>query len=187
VTTSGQVKISDFGVSHIFDGDDDTIQRTEGTIAFHAPEMCTGQPFRGKPIDVWALGCTLYHFVQGCLPFWADGPVALYEMIKTKPLEFVRPCGAALQDLVCRMLDRDPRTRITLEEVALHPWVTNDGQHPLSLERPRRVVVTEADIRNAVISIDHVILLSKIKTKMTRLVSKARLRIGQTPRDSSQR
>eukprot|EP00698_Gefionella_okellyi_P017914 TRINITY_DN5316_c0_g1_i1.p1 TRINITY_DN5316_c0_g1~~TRINITY_DN5316_c0_g1_i1.p1 ORF type:complete len:372 (-),score=78.76 TRINITY_DN5316_c0_g1_i1:186-1301(-) len=174
VTNGGLVKISDFGVSHIFDGDDDTIQRTEGTIAFHAPEMCTGQPFRGKPIDVWALGCTLYHFVQGALPFWADGPVALYDMIKTKPLEFVRPCSAGVQDLLRRMLDRDAAARITLEQAALHPWITNGDREPLSLDRGHRVVVTDADIRNAVVSIDHVILLSKIKTKMTRLVSRVR-------------
>jgi [calcium/calmodulin-dependent protein kinase] kinase len=36
------VKLGDFGVSHLFSGDDDSIRITGGTPCFHAPEMCRG-------------------------------------------------------------------------------------------------------------------------------------------------
>jgi len=41
VTEDGSVKISDFGVSHVFHGDDDTLKRSAGSPAFLSPELCT--------------------------------------------------------------------------------------------------------------------------------------------------
>ena len=40
LTNDGHVKISDFGVSQFFDGDDDSLHRTAGSPAFTAPEIC---------------------------------------------------------------------------------------------------------------------------------------------------
>lgn len=36
-----RVQISDFGVSLLFEGDDDRVKDTEGSAAFMAPEMCS--------------------------------------------------------------------------------------------------------------------------------------------------
>lgn len=37
-----------------------------------APEMFTQDKFLGKPLDMWAVGCTLYCFVTGEPPFKGD-------------------------------------------------------------------------------------------------------------------
>lgn len=36
-----------------------------------------------KPVDIWALGVTLYCMLRGRLPFEADNPLELLERIKT--------------------------------------------------------------------------------------------------------
>ncbi len=43
VTAEGSLKVADFGVSYMYDGDDDTVKSTAGTAAFLAPEVCSGQ------------------------------------------------------------------------------------------------------------------------------------------------
>ncbi len=39
-------------------------------------------------------------------------------------------------DLIFRLLQPDPRRRIILEEVMVHPWVTKDGVQPLQSYKP---------------------------------------------------
>jgi serine/threonine protein kinase len=61
VTKEGSLKVADFGVSYMYDGDDDTVKSTAGTSAFLAPEVCSGQGASGKVgcgnarpcVDVW--------------------------------------------------------------------------------------------------------------------------------------
>lgn len=40
ITKDNEAKLSDFGVSHCFKDGDDTLNRTEGTYQFMAPECC---------------------------------------------------------------------------------------------------------------------------------------------------
>ena len=42
-----------------------------GTKAFVAPEGW-GKVFKGKPLDIWATGITLYNTVFGYLPFFSN-------------------------------------------------------------------------------------------------------------------
>ena len=87
------VKIADFGVADIFEGEDALLSKTAGSPAFMAPESLQGQwkwgfcvifsllewfiywvlqhcvatkdKYSGKAADVWAMGVTLYCFVFG--------------------------------------------------------------------------------------------------------------------------
>lgn len=61
------IKIADFGVSNEFDGDDALISNSLGTPAFLPPEAITENSISwlGKPLDIWAMGITLYSFVFG--------------------------------------------------------------------------------------------------------------------------
>lgn len=44
--------------------------------------MLTGENFRGKPVDIWACGVTLYMFVYGHPPFEAKTMTELYDRIQ---------------------------------------------------------------------------------------------------------
>lgn len=60
----------------------------KGTIVLYklAPEMLTGENFRGKPVDIWACGVTLYMFVYGHPPFEAKTMTELYSRIQVRPM-----------------------------------------------------------------------------------------------------
>lgn len=78
----------------------------------------------------------LYQMLTGRLPFWPRktleqvSRLPLYEIIsgtRTHEVEFPRSLWAgispAARELVSRMLDRNPATRITAKEALCHPWM----------------------------------------------------------------
>ncbi|KAJ3327523.1 hypothetical protein HDU76_011645, partial [Blyttiomyces sp. JEL0837] len=82
----------------------------------------------GAAIDVWALGVTLFCLVFGQVPFKAETEFELFHVICKQPLEIPDepPIDDLLYDLLSRLLEKDPQRRITLSEVKLHPWTTED-------------------------------------------------------------
>ncbi|XP_048872641.1 calcium/calmodulin-dependent protein kinase kinase 1 isoform X1 [Brienomyrus brachyistius] len=152
----GHVKITDFGVSNQFEGNDALLSSTAGTPAFMAPEALSDsrQSFSGKALDVWAMGVTLYCFVYGKCPFIDEYILALHSKIKNKPVEFLETpvISELLKSLILWMLDKNPDTRITIPEIKVHPWLTQDGTDPLPLEEDHcsAVEVTEEEVKNSV-------------------------------------
>ena len=122
------VKIADFGQSQFMSGGEDTLRRTLGTPAFLAPEICAGEDYRGRPADVWALGVSLYGFIYGELPFKGESLMELYEDIAEATVPFPSNVSVSmeLQDLLLRILHKDPEARITAAEMLTHPWVRED-------------------------------------------------------------
>ncbi|KAA0717099.1 Calcium/calmodulin-dependent protein kinase kinase 1 [Triplophysa tibetana] len=152
----GHVKIADFGVSNQFEGNDALLSSTAGTPAFMAPETLSDnrKNFSGKALDVWAMGVTLYCFVYGKCPFIDEYILALHNKIKSKHVEFpeIPAVGEGLKNLTLRMLDKNPDIRITIPEIKVDPWVTQDGADPLPLEEEHCTVVevTEEEVQNSV-------------------------------------
>uniref|UniRef100_A0A2R9BAM6 calcium/calmodulin-dependent protein kinase n=1 Tax=Pan paniscus TaxID=9597 RepID=A0A2R9BAM6_PANPA len=152
----GHVKIADFGVSNQFEGNDAQLSSTAGTPAFMAPEAISdsGQSFSGKALDVWATGVTLYCFVYGKCPFIDDFILALHRKIKNEPVVFAEEpeISEELKDLILKMLDKNPETRIGVPDIKLHPWVTKNGEEPLPSEEEHCSVVevTEEEVKNSV-------------------------------------
>uniref|UniRef100_A0A667HZ12 calcium/calmodulin-dependent protein kinase n=1 Tax=Lynx canadensis TaxID=61383 RepID=A0A667HZ12_LYNCA len=152
----GHVKIADFGVSNQFEGNDAQLSSTAGTPAFMAPEAISdsGQSFSGKALDVWATGVTLYCFVYGKCPFIDDYILALHRKIKNEAVVFPEEPNISeeLKDLILKMLDKNPETRIGVPDIKLHPWVTKSGEEPLPSEEEHCSVVevTEEEVKNSV-------------------------------------
>lgn len=130
LTGDGKIaKICDFSVSHVFEDNDDRLSSSAGAPAFLAPELVSvrGQS-HGKPTDIWALGVTLYYFIFGTCPFLGASVPAIYEQIQHQDLVLpaLQPNGqtpsAELQDLLHKLLTKDPKRRITMKDIRKHPW-----------------------------------------------------------------
>jgi len=71
-----------------------------------------------------------------------------------------------LKDLITRMLDKNPESRIVVPEIKLHPWVTRHGAEPLPSEDENctLVEVTEEEVENSVKHIPSLATVILVKT-----------------------
>lgn len=118
-------KICDFSVSHVFEDNDDRLTNSAGSPAFLAPELVSnrGHP-HGKATDIWAVGVTLYYLVYGECPFLGKDLPQIYQKIQTQDLHFPRKkeISTELKDLIGKLLEKDPKKRISTQEIKKHPW-----------------------------------------------------------------
>ncbi|XP_068608626.1 calcium/calmodulin-dependent protein kinase kinase 2-like [Brachionichthys hirsutus] len=173
VGEDGNIKIADFGVSNQFEGADALLTSTVGTPAFLAPEALseTRKNFSGKALDVWAMGVTLYCFVFGVCPFMDERILSLHQKIKTQPVELPEPADVSddLKDLLLRMLDKNPETRISIPQIKLHPWVTRHGAEPLPPDDDNcclLIEVTEEEVENSVKHIPSLATVILVRTML---------------------
>uniref|UniRef100_A0A8C5DTR7 calcium/calmodulin-dependent protein kinase n=1 Tax=Gouania willdenowi TaxID=441366 RepID=A0A8C5DTR7_GOUWI len=172
VGEDGHIKIADFGVSNQFEGADALLTSTVGTPAFLAPETLseTRKNFSGKALDVWAMGVTLYCFAFGVCPFMDERILSLHQKIKTQPV--VLPdtdISDDLKDLLLKMLDKNPESRISIPQIKVHPWVTRHGAEPLPPEDDNccmLIEVTEEEVENSVKHIPSLATVILVRTML---------------------
>ena len=130
--SDGRAVLADYSAAIWLPPESDVIEDTEGTPAFYSPEECTGDPFPAKPTDVWALGVSLYIMIFGHLPFFeiTDGYFLcqlfrIAQQIQNEPLTFDPNITISdeLRDLLQKILDKNPATRLTAAQAMEHPWV----------------------------------------------------------------
>lgn len=142
-----RLKIADFGVSDLFEGDDDQKSSTAGTPAFHAPEL-QDDKFSTKGADIYAMGVTLFCLLFGRVPFQAESIMELLETIRREDYSLDREVSPECQDLLKRILEKEPDKRITIKELSCDPWVTDSGRLDIN-DDLAEITVSDEEIMNA--------------------------------------
>ncbi|KAK8465677.1 hypothetical protein PHAVU_009G145400 [Phaseolus vulgaris] len=118
----GNIKISDFGLSALPEQGVSILRTTCGTPNYVAPEVLSHKGYNGAVADVWSCGVILYVLLAGYLPFDELDLTTLYSKIEraefSSPPWF--PVGAKI--LIKRILDPNPETRMTIEQIRNDEW-----------------------------------------------------------------
>jgi serine/threonine protein kinase len=107
----GHLLLTDFGLSKVAVGDDDSCKSILGTVEYMAPEVVMGQKY-GKAVDWWSFGALGYDLMTGNPPFrGANSAKVQHNIVKQK---VVMPYFLSLEakDLLARLLRKDPAKRL---------------------------------------------------------------------------
>jgi len=125
-TEEAEVKITDFGLSKVFDAQTQVMQTPCGTPGYIAPEVLLMVGY-DKQCDIWSLGVIVYILLCGFPPFYADNDAQLFEKIKKGEFEFLRPywdpISSSAKDCINKMLTVDPKKRVDCDGAMEHPWL----------------------------------------------------------------
>ena len=125
LTEKNKLKIIDFGLSNYFKGN--LLETPCGSPCYASPEMVMGNKYNGFCIDIWSSGIILYAMLCGYLPFEEMendeyNEVLFRNIVECNveyPNEFITPVA---KDLLCKILVKDPKKRITIEEIKAHSF-----------------------------------------------------------------
>ncbi|MER7210047.1 protein kinase [Streptosporangium sp. NPDC000239] len=117
ISEEGEVFLVDFGIAQINGLSGLTTHNAlAGTPDFMAPERVNGGR-TGPPADLWSLGVTLFHALEGYSPFRRDNAAATMGAVLTQPPPPLSR-GGRLSEAVVRLLEKDPARRMGADELA---------------------------------------------------------------------
>ncbi|MGW4397188.1 serine/threonine-protein kinase [Amycolatopsis nivea] len=115
LTERGDVLLTDFGIAtHDADTQLTSTGMFIGSVEYTAPERLEGRG-NGAVSDLFSLGATLYHAVEGVSPFARDTAKATMAAILFEQPPPPRSAGR-LTDLITRLLEKDPGDRPAFPE-----------------------------------------------------------------------
>lgn len=117
IAEDGTLRLTDFGIAHVRHqatlGEPDSVL---GTADYLSPEAISAEKVSEK-MDIWALGVMLYEMLTGKTPFDRENLSLTVVAIKYDPIpilsDIVSGIPTELEDLIYRMLERDPQARIS--------------------------------------------------------------------------
>ena len=117
ITTSGDVKVMDFGIARALDDANATVTHAwtvVGTAQYLSPEQARGEIADSRS-DIYSVGCLLYELLTGRAPFSGDTPVAIaYQHVSAAPIS-VEVLNLDLPDGLSQIIDgalaKDPIVR----------------------------------------------------------------------------
>ncbi|KAI9496557.1 kinase-like domain-containing protein, partial [Zychaea mexicana] len=115
-------KLCDFGFARHAESRQ-MLQTFCGSLAYSAPEVILRQKYTGPETDIWSLGVILYTLLAGGLPFDDDSEVVTQRKIVKGDYDIPSHFSPEVSDLITRMLKLNPSERVTIDQIAGHPWI----------------------------------------------------------------
>lgn len=110
----GHIKLTDFGIAHLVNGDHTQAGQMLGSPRYMSPEQAMGREVDGRS-DIFSLGAVLYEMLTGRYAFDGDGlPTIVYRVINETPVPAtsLRPkIPAGVASLLAHMLNKKPEAR----------------------------------------------------------------------------
>lgn len=121
---NGNLKISDFGLSALWDSrrQDGLLHTTCGTPAYVAPEVIHKKGYDGAKADIWSCGVVLFVLMAGYLPFQDMNIMEMYRKISKGEFKSPQWFSPEVRKLLSKILDPSPSTRITLAKIMDNSW-----------------------------------------------------------------
>ncbi|KAL7324472.1 hypothetical protein PS15p_209661 [Mucor circinelloides] len=131
MSSNNIVKLIDFGNATCITANMiSSTSSSVGSPAFMAPELLKRAARRNQDsnvsptcADLWSMGVTLYCLVYGHLPFEKASLMDLYDDIQNTAIHHSDEVDPSLRDLIDRLLEKNPKNRITIRDVKMHTWL----------------------------------------------------------------
>ena len=124
IDLDNNIKICDFGVSKIIKKGDIMLEQC-GTPAYIAPEILRNRGYEGFGVDIWSAGVVLYAMLSGTVPFKGGDLKELHQLIIEGEFKIVKNVSKEANHLLKCLLQVDPKNRIKIEDILVHPWMIN--------------------------------------------------------------
>ncbi|KAJ4963583.1 hypothetical protein NE237_023522 [Protea cynaroides] len=132
---NSQLKAIDFGLSD-FVKPDERLNDIVGSAYYVAPEVLHRS--YGTEADVWSIGVIAYILLCGSRPFWARTESGIFRaVLKADPSFDELPwptLSSEAKDFVKRLLNKDPRKRMTATQALCHSWIRNNNDVKVPLD-----------------------------------------------------
>ncbi|XP_021775023.1 CDPK-related kinase 6-like isoform X1 [Chenopodium quinoa] len=129
------LKVIDFGLSD-YVRPDQWLNDVVGSAFYVAPEVLHGS--YNTEADMWSIGVITYILLCGSRPFYAKTESATFcSVLRANPNFEDIPwpnISAEGKNFVKRLLNKDPRKRMTAAQALAHPWLRDENRSPLPLD-----------------------------------------------------
>nr|XP_020661485.1 death-associated protein kinase 1 isoform X2 [Pogona vitticeps] len=120
-----RIKIIDFGLAHKIDFSNE-FKNIFGTPEFVAPEIVNYEPL-GLEADMWSIGVITYILLSGTSPFLGETKQETLANVSAVNYdfeeEFFSNTSGLAKDFIRRLLVKDPKKRMTIQDSLQHPWI----------------------------------------------------------------
>ena len=142
IDLNNNIKICDFGIGRILKNEKQMLYDKCGTPMYMAPEILLSSKtkgYEGFPVDIWSSGISLYIMLSGTLPFNLknkdssdmssesnNNNIELQCNIINKEPKRIEKISDEARDLLRGLLNKNPKKRLTIEQILNHPWLNED-------------------------------------------------------------
>ncbi|KAH6646969.1 hypothetical protein BKA67DRAFT_684429 [Truncatella angustata] len=127
LTTTGQVKIADFGMAAIQQSPSHKLKTACGSPHYAAPELVDRKQngYSGATVDVWSCGVILYACLCACLPFDDADMGRLLAKARKAIYPEPRHLSPGVKSLLRKILKPNPSQRITISQIWEDPLIVS--------------------------------------------------------------
>mmetsp|Transcript_4105 Transcript_4105/g.7329 ORF Transcript_4105/g.7329 Transcript_4105/m.7329 type:complete len:397 (-) Transcript_4105:671-1861(-) len=144
------VKIIDFGLSrkHYGSFGEPPMSTIVGTSYYIAPDVLRKK--YDKSCDLWSVGVIAYILLSGYPPFNGDDNDEVHHAVRQGQYRFPSSSWSGTsresRDFIRRLLQKDPRKRMTVQQALNHPWIVKNVANDVMMIEEDRQYSSSAEV-----------------------------------------